>query len=54
MNGLKSKHLLGLEGMTAEEMGVILDTAASFREISERPVKKVPALRGKTIVNLFF
>jgi aspartate carbamoyltransferase catalytic subunit len=54
MNGLKRKHLLGLEGMTAEEIGIILDTAASFREISERPVKKVPALRGKTIVNLFF
>ena len=54
MNGLKRKHLLGLEGMTAEDIGVILETAASFREISERPVKKVPALRGKTVVNLFF
>jgi aspartate carbamoyltransferase catalytic subunit len=54
MNGLRSKHLLGLEGMTAEEIALILDTAASFKEISERPVKKVPALRGKTAVNLFF
>ena len=54
MNGLKRKHLLGLEGMTTEEIGLILDTTASFREISERPVKKVPALRGKTVVNLFF
>jgi aspartate carbamoyltransferase catalytic subunit len=54
MNGLKKKHLLGLEGMTTEEIGLILDTTASFREISERPVKKVPALRGKTVVNLFF
>jgi len=54
MNGLKKKHLLGLEGMTAEDIGLILETAASFREISERPVKKVPALRGKTVVNLFF
>jgi aspartate carbamoyltransferase catalytic subunit len=54
MNGLRSKHLLGLEGVTAEEINLILDTAASFKEISERPVKKVPALRGKTVVNLFF
>jgi aspartate carbamoyltransferase catalytic subunit len=54
MNGLKRKHLLGLEGMAVEEIELILNTAASFREISERPVKKVPALRGKTIVNLFF
>ena len=54
MNGLSRKHLLGLEGMTAGEITLILDTAASFKEISERPVKKVPALRGKTVVNLFF
>ncbi len=54
MNGLRSKHLLGLEGVTADEINLILDTAASFKEISERPVKKVPALRGKTVVNLFF
>jgi aspartate carbamoyltransferase catalytic subunit len=54
MNGLSRKHLLGLEGMTAEEIALILDTAASFKEISERPVKKVPALRGRTVVNLFF
>ncbi len=54
MNGLRSKHLLGLEGMAAEEITLILDTAASFKEISERPVKKVPALRGRTAVNLFF
>jgi aspartate carbamoyltransferase catalytic subunit len=54
MSGLRSKHLLGLEGMTVEEINLVLDTAASFKEISERPVKKVPALRGKTVVNLFF
>ena len=51
---LDKKDLLGLEGMSAEALDLILDTAASFKEISERPVKKVPALRGKTIVNLFF
>lgn len=48
------KDLLGLEELDAEEINLILDTAASFKEISTRPIKKVPALRGKTIVNLFF
>lgn len=48
------KDLIGLEELTAEEITLILDTADSFKEISERPIKKVPALRGKTIVNLFF
>jgi len=48
------KHLLGLEGMGAEEITRFLDTAESFKEVSERPVKKVPALRGVTIANLFF
>lgn len=54
MTTLKRKHLLGLEGMSADEINLILDTAESFKEISERPVKKVPALRGQTIANLFF
>jgi aspartate carbamoyltransferase catalytic subunit len=54
MTTLNRKDLLGLEGMSAEEINLILDTAESFKEISDRPVKKVPALRGKTIVNLFF
>ncbi|HEU4929338.1 MAG TPA: aspartate carbamoyltransferase catalytic subunit [Candidatus Krumholzibacteria bacterium] len=48
------KHLLGLEGMTGDEITRLLDTAESFKEVSERPVKKVPALRGTTIANLFF
>lgn len=48
------KHLLGLEGMSAEDLTRLLDTAESFKEVSERPVKKVPALRGTTIANLFF
>jgi aspartate carbamoyltransferase catalytic subunit len=48
------KHLLGLEGMSAEEITRILDTAESFKEVSERSVKKVPALRGVTVANLFF
>jgi len=48
------KHLLGLEGVSAEEINSILDTANSFKEVLERPIPKVPTLRGKTIVNLFF
>ncbi|MEX0603046.1 MAG: aspartate carbamoyltransferase catalytic subunit, partial [Bacteroidota bacterium] len=51
---LRSRHLLGLEGMSKEELTLILDTAASFREVLDRPIKKVPPLQGKTIVNLFF
>ena len=51
---LKSRHLLGLEGMSREDITLILDTAASFKEVLERPIKKVPPLQGKTIVNLFF
>ena len=51
---LKSRHLLGLDGVTKEEITLILDTAASFREVLDRPIKKVPPLQGKTVVNLFF
>jgi aspartate carbamoyltransferase catalytic subunit len=52
--GLKSRHLLGLEGMPREDLELYLDTTASFREVLDRPIKKVPTLQGKTIVNLFF
>jgi aspartate carbamoyltransferase catalytic subunit len=48
------RHLLGLEGVSADDIRAILDQAASFKEISERDIKKVPALRGKTVVNLFY
>ena len=51
---LKSRHLLGLEGMSADDIGFILDTSVSFKEVLERPIKKVPPLQGKTIANLFF
>lgn len=51
---LKSRHLLGLEGMSAEDIELILDTSVSFKEVLERPIKKVPPLQGKTIANLFF
>ncbi len=48
------KDLVGLEGLSGETITGILDTAEPFKEISERAIKKVPVLRGKTIVNLFF
>jgi aspartate carbamoyltransferase catalytic subunit len=48
------KDLIGLEQLSAEQIRAILDTAEPFKEISERAIKKVPVLRGKTIVNLFF
>jgi aspartate carbamoyltransferase catalytic subunit len=48
------KDLIGLEPLDAERIRMILDTAEPFKEISERAIKKVPVLRGKTIVNLFF
>jgi len=49
----KRKDLLGLEDLTAEEIQLILNTAESMKEILQRPIRKVPTLRGKTVVNLF-
>ena len=49
-----ARHLLGLEGMKGEDLLHVLDTARSFVEISERDIKKVPTLRGKTVINLFY
>jgi aspartate carbamoyltransferase catalytic subunit len=51
---LKSRHLLGLEYVDQEDLELILNTARSFREVLDRPIKKVPTLQGKTVVNLFF
>ncbi len=48
------KDLVGLEDLTGDQIRTILDTAEPFKEISERPIKKVPVLRGTTVVNLFF
>jgi len=48
------KDLLGLRDLSREEIELLLETSKSFQEISLRPVKKVPALRGKTVANLFF
>jgi aspartate carbamoyltransferase catalytic subunit len=50
----RRRDLLGIRGLNAAEINGILDTAETFTEISNREVKKVPALRGKTIINLFF
>jgi aspartate carbamoyltransferase catalytic subunit len=50
----KYKHLLGIQELSLSEIKTVLDTAESFYEISTREVKKVPTLRGKTIINLFF
>ncbi len=51
---MQEKHLLGLEHYPVEDIVSIIDTAFSFREVLDRPIKKVPSLQGKTIVNLFF
>ncbi len=48
------KDLLDLESLAPEEITMVLDTARSFREVLDRPIKKVPILRGRTIVNMFF
>ena len=48
------KDLLGIRELSVEEITTILDTAGSFKEVSARAIKKVPALRGKTVINLFF
>src|SRR5437762_10294519 len=54
MTPVLGKDLVGLEHLSPEQIRLILDTAEPFKAVSERPIKKVPALRGKTIVNLFF
>jgi aspartate carbamoyltransferase catalytic subunit len=48
------RHLLGIESLPREDLVMLLDLADNFLEISERPIKKVPTLRGKTVINLFF
>jgi aspartate carbamoyltransferase catalytic subunit len=50
----KHKDILGLQDLTAEEIELLLNTADNMKEISKREIKKVPTLRGKTVVNLFF
>ncbi|WP_298270442.1 aspartate carbamoyltransferase catalytic subunit [Geobacter sp.] len=52
--GFKHKDIIGLQGLSREEIQLLLDTADNMKEISGRDIKKVPTLRGKTVVNLFF
>jgi len=54
ITSLRSKDLLGISDLIPEEITLVLDTADAMKEIASRPIKKVPALRGKTVVNLFF
>ncbi len=54
VTGLRSRHLLGIAGMEPEEIELVLDTALAMKEVATRPIKKVPTLRGRTIINLFF
>jgi len=54
LTALRRKDLLGIADLSADEISLILDTAEAMQEVGLRPIKKVPALRGKTIVNLFF
>ncbi|NLB64221.1 MAG: aspartate carbamoyltransferase catalytic subunit [Fibrobacter sp.] len=54
MSSLSMRHLLGLRDAKPNDLRVILDTTRSFRSILDRPVKKVPSMRGLTVVNLFF
>ncbi|HEU4479044.1 MAG TPA: aspartate carbamoyltransferase catalytic subunit [Pyrinomonadaceae bacterium] len=53
-NTFARKHLLGIRELNADEITHLLDTAETFRDISQREIKKVPALRGRTVINLFF
>jgi aspartate carbamoyltransferase catalytic subunit len=54
LTSLKRKDLLGISDLDPDEITLILETAEAMKEIGSRPIKKVPALRGKTVVNLFF
>src|SRR5256884_216433 len=54
MTAVRGRAVVGLDTLRADRSRLVLDTAEPFKEVSERPIKKVPALRGKTIVNLFF
>ena len=54
VTALRHKDLLGIADLSPEEIGLVLDTAEAMKEVGARPIKKVPALRGRTVVNLFF
>ena len=54
MSKLSTKHFIGLKDAKQSDIKLIIDTALTFREVLERPIKKIPSLKGKNIVNLFF
>jgi len=54
LSGFPHRHLLGIEPLAAADIQVLLDTADGLKEVLDRPIKKVPTLRGKTVVNLFY
>ena len=54
MSGFPHRDLLGIEPLEPSEIQTILDTAETLREVLDRPIKKVPTLRGKTVINLFY
>ena len=53
MTSWNRKHLLDIESLSADEITLVLETSKAFKAVGERAIKKVPALRGKTVVNLF-
>src|SRR5262249_2970008 len=53
-SAFRQRHLLGIEGLAVAEIGAVLDAAESFFDVSRRSVRKVPTLRGKTVINLFY
>src|SRR5919106_3777427 len=54
LTALRHKHLLGIADLSAEEIVLVLDTAEAMKEVGQRTIKKVPTLRGRTVINLFF
>jgi aspartate carbamoyltransferase catalytic subunit len=54
MSQLSTRHLLGIKNITENDVQLILETAANFKEVINRPIKKVPSLRDITIANIFF
>src|SRR4030095_14720605 len=54
LTALRTKHLLGIADLSREEIVLILNTAEAMKEVGQRAIKKVPTLRGRTVINLFF
>ena len=50
---LSSHNIIGMDDLSADDISLVLDTAESFKEVNERRIKKLPTLRGRTVINLF-